>query len=294
MAYRKSIYLLIPFLFVLVTLTLNSCEKFSGDQKVPAYLSIDTISITTDYASQGSVSHSITDAWVYVDGIIAGTFQLPARFPVLQEGSHKITILAGIRKNGIASTRTEYPFYNSIERTVKLVPDSTTKLTNLQTTYKSGTQFLWLEDFENLTLSLDTTRRSSVKIKFTDTGTSNTFQGQHSGMAELPTDSDYFEAVTHKAFAISSSSPTYLELNFKTNNMLTVGVYLYSSSTIYDVPIIALFPTEDKWKKIYIDLSTTITAYSGMSTFRVYFANYKDKNIDKGVILLDNCKLLTK
>jgi hypothetical protein len=296
MAYRKTLYLFIPVLFVLVALTLNSCEKFSGDQKIPAYLSIDSISFSNgnDYEAYGTSSHNITDAWVYIDGEILGTFQLPARFPVLQEGTHKVTILAGIKKDGIASTRVEYPYYNIIEKTVKFVADSTTKLTNLQTTYKPVTKFLWMEDFDSPAITLDTTKRSSIKVKITETLPSGIFEKAHSGMAEMATDSDYFEAITHKVFPISTSSPTYLELNFKTNNVLTVGVFLYSSSTIYDVPIMALFPTNDKWKKIYIDLSTSITAYSGMSTFRVYFAASKDATVDTCRIYLDNCKLLSK
>ncbi len=293
MAYRKTVYLLITCFVVLVLIGQSSCEKFS-DQSIPSYLSIDTINFSTTYAEQGSASHNITDAWVYVDGEIAGTFELPARFPLLKTGTHKITIIGGIKKDGIGSTRGEYPYYNIIERTVTLAQDDTTKLTGLSTTYKAKTVFLWLEDFDDPSLTLDTTKRSSIRIKNTDPNSVNTFEGAHSGMAELPSDTDYFEAVTHKSYGISTSSPTYLELNYKTNNTLTIGVYLYSSTTLYDVPIMTVFPTNDKWKKIYVDLSNSITAYSGMSTFRLYFAASKDAGVDKGVILLDNCKLLSK
>ena len=295
MAYRKFVHILILFLFVTVILTLSSCEKFSGDQAIPAYLSIDTISLTTDYSSQGTTSQSITDAWVYVDGDLVGTFQLPARFPVLHQGINKVTIIAGIKKDGIASTRMEYPFYNIIEKSIRFTPDSTSSIKNLKTTYKANTQFLWMEDFDNnAAISLDTTKRSSVKMKKTVLLSDSVFEGSHSGKVELLTDSSYFEELSHSGYLISTSTQTFLELNFRTNITLTVGVYLYSSSTIYDVPIMSLFPTNEKWKKVYIDLSTSINAYSGMSTFRVYFSASKDATVSKGYILLDNCKLITQ
>lgn len=294
MAYRKTATIAVVFIFVLNLLLLSSCEKFSGDQEIPAYLEIDTVMLSTLYSEQGSASHSICDAWVYLDGEILGTFELPARFPVLANGKHTLTVLPGIKKDGIASTRVEYPYYNVIEKQIPLAPDSTTSVTNLKSTYKSSTKFLWMEDFEDVALSLDTTKRSTVKMKNTDPDSENTFEGQHSGEALLTSDTSYFEAVTHAAYSISTATPTYLELNFKSNNTLTVGVYLYGSANLYEVPIITLFSTDGRWKKIYIDLSTSINAYSGMSTFRVYFSTYKDSGVSTGEIFLDNCKLVTQ
>src|ERR1039457_4232719 len=111
MIYKRYLNFLYISIFYLLLFSTQSCEKFSGDQTIPAYLKIDSIYITTKTETQGSASHSITDAWVYVDDQFIGAYQMPARFPVLKEGKHKVEVFAGIKKDGIAATRTPYPFY---------------------------------------------------------------------------------------------------------------------------------------------------------------------------------------
>jgi hypothetical protein len=65
---RKFLHILAFSFFLLLLLAQTSCEKFSGDQTVPAYMKIDSIRLTTDYSTQGTAIHNITDAWVYIDG----------------------------------------------------------------------------------------------------------------------------------------------------------------------------------------------------------------------------------
>ena len=128
------------FLFFLI-LIMSSCEKFSGDQTVPAYLSIDSIYLTTNYYSQGTTSQRITDAWVTVDNVFIGAFELPAKFPVLKTGNHKVKIWPGIKKNGISATRISYEYYNPIETELKFAADSTTRIGTVKTTYLGTTLF---------------------------------------------------------------------------------------------------------------------------------------------------------
>ena len=80
---RFSVLLL--FSFVIVSLFL-SCQKFEGDQTVPAYIRIDAISIKTNYEEEGAPSSNITDAWVYINEEAIGAYELPAVFPVLAKG----------------------------------------------------------------------------------------------------------------------------------------------------------------------------------------------------------------
>ena len=100
------------------TLLFSSCELYNPSEPIPAYIHIEKFNLTTDYATQGSNSHKITDAWVYVDDQLIGCFELPATFPVITEGTHKVKIVAGIKVNGIASNRGQYPFYNPYEQIV--------------------------------------------------------------------------------------------------------------------------------------------------------------------------------
>ncbi len=291
MIYRRLIryFCFLSILYI----TASSCEKFSGDQTIPAYLSIDSIFLTTDYYSQGTSSQHITDAWVYVDDEFLGAFELPARLPVLKTGVHHLKIWPGIKKNGIAATRVSYNFYNPVAKDVKFAQDSTTKTGVLKTTYQATALFVWKEDFENVALTLDTTTRSSSYIQRTPSGSPLTFEGNHSGLVLLDSLHDFFECQTHSEYSIPAA-PVYLEMNFNTSNNLVVGVYTYGTTILYQTPIITLMPTKGIWKKIYIDLTTTLNAYTGMKSYRVYFSAFKDTGLKQSTIMFDNFKVLTR
>ncbi len=288
---RKFLHILaFSFLFFLL-LAQTSCEKFSGDQTVPAYLRIDSIRLTTDYSTQGTAIHNITDAWVYIDGELIGTFQVPATFPVLKKGTHTLLVLPGIKKDGIAATRVNYPFYKGITMTINLVEDKTLDVGTLTASYDSKAKFIWKEDFDNAAITLDSTKISTEKIKQTPAGSPFTLEGLHSGIVELDTVGATFEGVSHSTFTIPSSA-VFLEMNFNINTYLIVGVYITTFGFINEVPIITLNPTNDKWKKIYIDLTTSLNAYTGATNFRVYFY-LKNTTGDQYRILLDNIKVLS-
>jgi hypothetical protein len=285
--------MLFPFV-VLFT----SCEKFSGSQEVPAYLSIDSIAVNTDYALQGSASHNITDAWVYVDGALIGAFELPRNsknmkfIPVLQSGTHKVSILSGIKKNGISSTRSAYEFYAPINLNLKFSPDSTTKVATIRTTYASSANFVWKEDFEGTSIKLDSTTRSTVPVQVTPEGSPLTIEGLHSALMITNDTNDFAEAESHDLFDIPYA-PVYLELNYNVNVITTVGVYLIGPGMFTQMPVVNLNVTGNKPKKIYIDLTPSLNAIEGIKQFKVYFGAFKESTVSQGIIVLDNIKVVT-
>ena len=291
MIFRKSLLSLVVSFAFLLLLVLTSCEKFSGSQTIPAYLKISSIRLQGDYSTQGTDSSNISDAWVYVDGELIGTFQLPARFPVLKEGKHTVSVLPGIKKDGIATTRTNYPFFTTITKSVTLVPDSTADIGVLTTTYASTTKFMWLEDFDDVAITLDTTKATTVKVGLTPIDSPLTYEGLHSGIVTLDTAHAEFECVSHESFNVPGSQ-VFLELNFNTTLTMDVGVNLTILGIVYQSPILTLFPTSGKWKKIYIDLTTTLNANTGTTKFSVYFYA-KNSGTTTQEILLDNIKMLS-
>jgi hypothetical protein len=294
MIYRRVFLALLIVFFPFFLLIETSCEKFSGDQTIPAYLSIDSIYLQTDFYTEGTASQNITDAWVYVDDNLVGTFQLPAPFPVLKEGKHSLSIIPGIKKNGIASTRATYPFYNTITQSVDFTPDSTLSVGVLKTTYMSTTKFTWQEAFEEVSISLDTTNRSMVNIEETPAGSALTFQGVHSGIIRMDSAKNFFELATHNYFSIPSA-PVYLEMNFNTNTSFQAGVIVYTADyLIYQTPVLNLAPTNNKWKKIYIDLTTTLNAYQNSTNYRVFLGGFKNATVSNATVLFDNFKLVTR
>ncbi|MEI7661508.1 MAG: hypothetical protein WCK34_04900 [Bacteroidota bacterium] len=277
----------------ILLITVSSCEKFSGSQTIPAYLSIDSIYLITNYYTQGSASQRITDAWVSVDDEFLGAYELPCKFPVLKTGKHKVKIWSGIKKDGIAATRASYEFYSPVEMLVNFAQDSTSRLGTLKTSYQSSTLFTWKEDFEDVALTIDTTAGSSAYFQRTAVGSPLTFEGNHSGLIELDSAHDFLECYTHTMYAIPNSA-VFLEMNFNTTNAVTVGVFTYGTTTLYQTPIITLNTTGGAWKKIYIDLTTTLNAYSGMKNYRVYLSALKESGKTKSSILVDNFKVVTR
>ena len=294
MIYRRILPALLILILSFLLLVQTSCEKFSGDQTVPAYLSIDSIYLQTDNGLQGTASQNITDAWVYVDDNLVGAFQMPARFPVLKEGKHNLTVIPGVKRDGIASTRITYPFYTSITQSVNFVPDSTISMSVLKTTYNSTTKFTWKEAFEDVAISLDTSTKSMVNIEETLPGSPLTYEGVHSGIVQLDSAKNFFEIMTHNQYPIPNA-PVYLEMNFNTNSTFQAGVIIYTTDyVLYQTPILNLAPTNGKWKKIYIDLTTTLNSYANSTNYKVYFGGYKDSGITNATILLDNFKIVTR
>jgi hypothetical protein len=292
MANRKYLPVLLLFLLFTLPFLFSGCEKFKGGQDIPSYISIDSISLTTNYATQGTASQNITDAWVYLDDNLIGAFQLPVKMiPILANGKHKISVQPGIKKDGIGATRTNYVFYSTIERTVNLVEDSIVNMGTLNTTYQETTTFFLKEDFDGLAVKLDTTSSSEVGITLTPPGSPLTFQGNHSGMVVFPKKGLFFEAVNNEDFTIPMA-PVYMELNFRSNCEFTVGVYLYGYTSIAQVPVLVLNPTGGQWKKIYIDLATALNSEYNMVNFRVFVGTYA--GADNDTILMDNMKVVSR
>jgi len=290
----NRIYSLLRYLILfLPVLWLSSCEKFKGEQTVPAYVTIDSIYLTTSISLQGSASAAITDAWVYVDDIQIGTFQLPCRFPVLFTGKHTIKILPGIKVNGIAATRASYPFFAPITKEVELAELDTTALGVLKTTYLETTQFDLIEGFEGVTIAFDTTPSSEVPLLLSEPGSPLTFEGNHSGLVRMNSASQFFECTNDVDITIPFA-PVYLEMNFLTNHVFAVGLYLYGISTIQQVPVIYLNPTNGEWKKIYIDLTNSLNAYSGMIQYRIFISAIQQSSSEMAEISIDNVKLVTR
>ena len=272
---------------------LLGCSKTSVED-IPSYLAIDTISIKVN-AIQGTASHKIVDSWVYANNELIGGFELPSRFPILKSGSTNLTIFAGVKLNGMNETRSPYPFYQQITKTVNLVRDSILDLGHLKYSYTEGTKFAWQENFEQYNLSIDTTARSEitlVRAKLPELATAFPFEdNEYAAKVVIPNDSLVFECVTHNSFKLpTDGSSVFLEMNYKTNNPFTMGL-LINGSVASQRPVLVINPSSI-WNKIYINLTPSTAANSGASSFKVYFTARKSNKEPNAEILFDNLKLL--
>jgi hypothetical protein len=284
---RKRVYLLSV---LSLTMILLSCDKFSGDQTIPAYIHIEKINLTvTD--GQGTASDKITDAWIYVDDHLLGAYQLPATFPVLEKGKHKVTVHAGIKMNGIASTRVYYPFYKPVDYQVELIEDSIVNLSPTVTYYES-TDFVWMEDFEGGGSSLEKTSKSDTSLVISSDD-ENVFEGTYAGVVNLDDTALLFEASTMESYELpKTGSSIFLEMNYKTNNIFTVGIIGVGASQVIQEPIVVLNHSNE-WNKVYINLTSTVTQMTNSLEFKVFFGAVKEDTVAAPKICVDNFKLLT-
>lgn len=281
----------LPALFIFVFAgMLSSCEMFNPAEQIPSYIHIDKIDLTTT-SEQGSNSSKITDAWVYVDDQLVGAFELPATIPVLFNGNHTVVIKPGIKVDGIAATRAVYPFYKPYSVSINLMPDSVTTI-NPTLTYNSYTVFEWKEAFEDGGISIAKTLFSDTTISKTSE-TSEVFEGSYSGVVHLDAAHDFFQGLSLGSFILpTGDSPVFLEMNYRSDALIKVGLYANSFSQVQKLDILYINKSAT-WNKIYINLNSAINrATNDPDDFQVYFEIQKDADAATSETLIDNIKLV--
>ena len=275
-------------------LLFSGCSKNKVD--VPAYLAIDSISLSTNYVYEGTASHKITDAWVYVDNNLVGIVELPAKIPISKIGKHQLQIGSGIKVNGITATRAAYPFYKYY------IPDSTTfnreqTITiNPVITYFNSTAFLYLEDFEGSGINLVTTANSqSTLLRSTSAG--EVFEKTASGKSTIAASDSIVEIVSVNDFVLPVPTATaYLELNYKNQADLQILLQANypSGAKLYSNDLVGLNPS-DTWKKVYVDvlnLSRSTNFPAGAYSYNLVIRGVKRNNPAAASIWIDNLKIV--
>ncbi len=262
------------------------CRK--GDN-VPAYLEIPRIEVVN--ANGTPISSKITDAWVYADDDLLGVWEIPARIPVLSEGNTRIQIQAGVKRNGMFDDRAAYPFYTWYEGTVDLARTASTTLVP-QVSYTANTD-LWTEAFEDAGMQLQVTEESDTTFdRFNEPPFQ--FEGTAVGGFILDQQRPYIRVYTDEDFS-TNGGPVFLELDYSTNVVLTIGVLYTSngvstgSSYVYLVPTAGGDGSTPSWNKVYIDLSPVFN--SNISQRDIYFEAWAPTG-GTARVFLDNIKLV--
>ncbi len=283
MRYFSGYFLL--FLFSFIGFNCNKPEP------IPSYIYIKpfVMNVKGD-GTEGSSASKITDAWVYVDENLVGVFETPAKIPVLYWGSHRVRIKAGIKSNGQSASRAPYPFYRDFEITINLTEGEITEI-EPQTSYAGFSRFVWLENFETLDFSLE----KSGKGQITPAKSMLSFEGNYSAYAELTAGTNAFECASRLSFNLpKSGTQVWLEVNFKTDFPIIVGLYAGTGLDMLQTGLVTLAPTAD-WNKIYIDLTEGVSSAPNLQNFRVFFGcvrNAEEAQITNH-FFIDNIKLVT-
>ncbi len=263
--------------FILIMITILSCKK--DNETIPANIRINDITL-----NEINTTYKITDAWVYVDDQLQGVYELPALFPVLNNGKHNLRIKAGIKNNGIAATRISYPFYTSfILENFEFVPNEI-KTINPIVSYLDSTNY-FVEDFEGIGINVSSTNISDTIINILNDGTNNY------GSGILNDSLLTFEISTDDLTTLpQAGSPVFLELDYKSNTQFLVGVYI-NYSLVVKKELIWINPKEN-WNKIYIDLTNTISEGINAPSFSIFIGMKRDYNLDTNAIYFDNIRII--
>jgi hypothetical protein len=267
--------------YLLILLVLSSCQK-EDIGGIPTYLKIDNITL-----DEGNTTSNITDAWVYINGQLQGVYELPAKFPVLEQGNTDIKVYAGIKNNGIAAERAIFPFYNPYSINAKLSINSTTEI-NPIINIKENID----GQFDHFDPSYSFNADTCFQVL------SGGPYGKFGSLSLSDSDSILITEINYQDFPLSfdnvpqQGSPTYMELDYKNNTSFLVGMYInFPNSPTLEKRLLWINPKED-WNKIYIDLTQTVSEAIGAETFSIFIKMQRDTNLDENKLDFDNIRII--
>ncbi len=263
-----------------------SCEK---PATIPSYVKIESIELDTELG-EGTDSHKITEAWITVNGNPKGAYELPAEFPILEEGEVDLIVKPGIRLNGISTTRLPYPLFTERTYNLNLYPDSSIELSP-RVKYTDATVFEWMEPFEDPGFSLEASNKSDTTFTLIS-DPNHVFEGNNSVAFFMDEDHSFFEGISTEAFELPTVGDRriFLEMNYKCDHPFTVGIFANEPQSVSQESILLLNEKEE-WNKIYINLGPNVFFHPNALNFKIFFGAVLTES-DSAAIYLDNIKLV--
>jgi hypothetical protein len=267
-----------------------SCKKDKLKAPEASFLVVNNVTLKT-VGNQGSTSHNIVDIWYYVDGEFKGVFPVGSVMPIISKGTAEITLFAGIKNNGISSTRLPYPIYNSKTYRIDIEPGKTYTLSP-EFEYNSSAYFYYADNFD---------LGSGGGSFFTSTGDSNyvytsspdkVWGGSGSSIFMSMGDNKPTAAMmqTNSYYLPDGGSVIYVELDYKCNQEFNVGIIGYASSGGADLRNVLTVNRSDEWNHIYIQLTSAVSTAPTYGAYKVFIE--ARKSADTPEIFIDNVKLI--
>jgi len=271
-------------------MAIASCTK---NDKVPAYVEIQAVTVDAA-AEQGGNTGKITDVWVEVNEELLGMWELPAQVPVLAEGPNRITVTAGIKRNGMYDDRLRYPFYARWDATVDLARTTTTRVAPV-VRYIAAANF-WVESFDDTGTRLVSSAGSDTTLlRFTPADHPGiVLDNSPCGGFALDRDHRRVRLQTEENFQVTGG-PVFLEFDYSTDILLTMGVLYTVGGTSRAEPYVYITPTQGQgggvvWNKMYIDLSPLFN--QALSRRDFYFEATLADSRERANAYFDNIKLV--
>lgn len=288
-------YTKIFFFFVSMCIINYGCKVIDPEEKIPTYIYISDIQVNSNPSTEGTTFDHITDAWVYIDGTLIGTYELPAKIPVIPStNNYSLEIFPGIKNSGFVAQRFIYPYLNSFEESRTYNPNKVDTITPI-VTYKSISQ-IWIEDFEDPGIKFSSPTDSDTSMTITNSP-SEVREGGGSGKISFSSGDVYFDSRTNDPQFDNlpkGGIPVYMELEYNINYPITVGLLHGngSLSTLIKDPYLTLNSTNGNWNKIYIDFTEVVSTKTAATKHQFYFQVNRDTTFTNPILLLDNIKVI--
>ena len=208
--------------------------------------------------------------------------------PILASGTANIAMYAGIINNGISDTRLPYTFYNPYVFAVNFEENKTYTITPVFH-YKDGVTIAD-DNFNGTSGSLYTPVGDSVYTLTTDPAKTWSESGKSVYMSMSDSKPTAIIQSSAPQYLPVGGADVYLELDYKTNQEITVG--LDCGNGIEKRPALILRPTSD-WKKVYINLTSAASTQPTYNNYKVYISAIKQSGLEHPEIYLDNIRLIT-
>ena len=271
---------------------MTSCGLWDDKPGVPHEIVIKSFDLVVG-EEEGTGSNNITEVWVYSETNVMGIFPLPARIPLISENGEAevgITVLPGIRVNGISSTRKPYPFYEAMELSVLLEPGRTDTVL-FESRYTDNTEIILAENFESANRFEATSISTAEVVRTVDPQW--VFEGEASGLILLTEEEAHITSTTQEQlYNLPSGGSIFLEFNYRCDNSFAVGLEAIGGNNAQRTPIIVLNPTGEDWKKMYLDLGPLVFSTPGAFGYELTLDAILDMGEETGYIVVDNFKIV--
>lgn len=264
------------------------CNIINPSEVVPTYVHIDSFSFAGN-PNYGTSSHKITNVHVYFNNAPVGIFDLPVTFPVLATSAGTLLVLPGIDFAGLSGYEITYPFYDGDTMNLTPAPGVTLNFAP-ETRYSSSAKLpLFLENFDEPTTSFKKLSGDTTLGRVTG---SEAFEGGGSGFINLSAGKDSVTIIQNQPIAIPINQESYLEINYKSNIPLQIGMNaVLSTGDSYSEYLIGL-KDRSEWGKIYIGLRDFVSGHQG-TEYRVLLRAQKFGGVTDAKVYIDNVKVIS-
>lgn len=278
----KKLFFILP-LFI-------ACHKV----EIPSYLKINPFSIKNSGQGEGTISSAISDAWVYIDDNLIGTFELPCKIPISTYGVHKITVKPGIFVNGLNTLRSAYVFYKYYETEKILTSGETTEISP-ETQYIQGVKFPYQADFNNQINPIVFSSKSNAASMNITTNTQLTWNNSGgSFVCKFDSIEGFIEFILQDEYYSfpKQGALVYLELDYLSSHPIDflLESYYPGKGSVY-APVLRL-NSSSQWKKVYIYLTEKVSLDGNSDKQRILFNILKKSDSGPANFLLDNIRVV--